>query len=143
MTTLKIASALVAILFSAFAQAETEGATPIPVACTEQFISDFDSTQASFVTVGLAAESKADDQTFRGSVVTALNSCHSFIANYVTIDPQTRKWFAGSCSRAVQKETGEIITVLLTPLAHKAECEYLQRLLDQDDSLCEVSRAEN
>lgn len=131
MTSLKLLFAITPIFFAV--TVHSQEVAPVPAACTEQFLLDYDSTEASFLEVGLAADSKVDEHSFRTSVVSALNSCHSFVARYVSIDSVTGNWLAGECIRTVSNEAGETKTMLVTPLSHKAECEYLQRLLDRTD----------
>lgn len=109
---------------------------PLPMSvCTEEFVADFDLAAEAFAAVGLAIESKSGEHQFRAAVVSALNACHSFVEKYVTIDPVSSKWVGESCSRIIpgSDENQPNKTVLVEPRAHKAECDYLQRLLDRAD----------
>lgn len=135
MRSLNLLSAFVftisAFFFSNSAMAE-EVVVALPVACSEQFLNDFDATFAAFIAVDEAINAKADKHIFRGTVVAGLNSCHSFVEKYVKVDPLTGAWSGEVCSREVESETVSGSTIVEVR-SHKAECEYLQRLLDRAD----------
>jgi hypothetical protein len=126
MTTLTLLS----WIFFSFANAEPkiEQVTTPPVDCSVQFIADFDATAARFLDVSLAIDSKADETSYRHTVVEALNACHSFVETYVKIDPVSNDWIGEACTRVREEQTETIL-----PQSHKAECEYLQRLLNRAD----------
>lgn len=103
-----------------------EGIAPLP--CTEEFTFDFDFLSVLFEEVSTAVDNKADDCSYRTSIVSALNSCHSFVAKYVEIDPVTNRWNGPACTRAIEQDT-----VVIEARSHQAECDYLQRLLNRAD----------
>lgn len=96
--------------------------------CSQEFITDFDAVMTSMLDIVTAIDAEASADDFRATVVAGLNNCELFAKKYVQIDPKNGFWSGKACVRETpKKET-------LEPKFHRAECEYLQRLLGHETS---------
>lgn len=123
---MKLLLSLILLIFSQHVTAQPQNSLP---ECTLQFVADYSAVTNALTSVVSAIDSKSSAQAYRASLVTGLNACHCLVEKHVQIDPVSGEWMGQACLRKL-----EIVGEILDPKFHKAECEYLQRLLDREDS---------